>query len=108
MNVLTGPCHTHRADRRYDLDAEAIFSWKDSPEERGETVNLSANGAYIKSTNLPPLDQPLAVELFVRIDRDQVLYMTGNARVVRVDADGFAVQKHLATWEMRFVWHRRR
>jgi len=97
---------SHRTDNRYPLKAEAAFSWR-SPERSyvegaGTTHDLSANGAFIETTDLPLEGSPVHIQLRVRISGDEILHLKGNAVVIRTTGTGFAVRKNLATWAMKF------
>ncbi len=92
-----------RKEKRYRLDASALFSWGSVHHTRlraeGITRDVSVPGAFIQSPTCPPVDTPVHVEILLSsLMGFKEIRIKGEARVLRVEhrrdgrkENGFAV-----------------
>jgi hypothetical protein len=98
-----------RSALRYALEAQVVFSWSGNDglprESRGHTRDISPKGAYVITTQCPPLGASVAMTFYLPslTEKSQAVYVQAQARVLRVDsgragsAAGFSVENDRTT-----------
>ncbi|MGH9688854.1 MAG: PilZ domain-containing protein [Candidatus Acidiferrales bacterium] len=87
------PRENRRSAVRYTLRAEVIVSWTGqggiAEECRGYTRDISPGGAYVFTTSLPPLGQPVRMSIRLPMFDGEVSVpcVAVKGRVLRVDED---------------------
>ena len=80
-----------REHRRFDLQVQIQFNWKDRKGVRhlgwGRTRDISAKGMFVCSDSLPPRDTEVRIELFFPSSQliEAGVQMTSKASVLRLE-----------------------
>jgi hypothetical protein len=104
----------NRKNHRYQVDAQALYSWEDSQHNRlhgrGVTLDMSVLGAFILTAAGPPIKTQVQVEIFlIDVPRPKsIIRFTGVANVLRIKhfsrgawQTGFAVvNEGFTRWNM--------
>src|ERR1700686_1927654 len=85
-----------RQNIRYQLSANAVFTWKGAGHARlraeGLTRDIGSQGAVIFASSSPPLDATVQVDIFLFLSTTQVsvprLRIRAKAQVLRIDYEG--------------------
>jgi hypothetical protein len=81
-----------RKDNRYRLGVPVIFSWRGARQARHEGLGLtrdfSIGGAFVLTTNPPPLQAKIKLKAFFPpvVGMTAALRIQGEGRAVRVEA----------------------
>jgi len=93
-----------RICRRYELQLPVLYSWTDETgamhQAGGFTRNISTQGIYIVSTQLPPrgADLSLQATLPPLEEAANVIPLQASGRVLRIEGRGFALTSDFGLW----------
>lgn len=89
-----------RQDHRYRLTAQVSFTCGggkgDIREGTGLTRDISKSGIFVLSPAPPPLDTAIVLEVTLPLPEAPGTKLKSHGRVVRIEAEGFAVSADVA------------